>query len=283
MTESELRMKSERTSHPALGCWGRRGKAKPDGVVNSFRRILWLRRRQSKKLATFLAPVRFFTTMQFLLAANGLVKSYALECIKSLDALGYPWTMYDLGGLGFGLPFSIHSKTFQTKGHYQTSFRKRTSKAMHKPHIIANFLESATDFVVYLDADTFVRQRIDEIVGNYDVGVTLRPRWEWEKKLEKVNAGVIFLRPTDATKNFVQKWVLRTQTIGNDQAALASILREPDCVVAEFPAKIYNWSYFRNLPSSQTKIIHFKASTRSGRAFRDKWQKTCDFENRGIN
>ncbi len=173
---------------------------------------------------------------------------------------GYHWTVFDLGGLGFGRSFPVTDEVFQSTGCYQTNFQKWPSRAMHKPQVIGEFVNSATDLVVYLDADTLVRQNIDEIVGDYDIGVTVRRPRE-QKRLGKVNAGVVFFRPTSRAKIFIERWKRETQTLGNDQEALNALLAEPDCTVAEFPTEIYNWYYFPQSPPKQAKIIHYRASS----------------------
>jgi hypothetical protein len=213
--------------------------------------------------------------MEFILAANGLHKEFATQCVKSLDALGYKWTMFDLGGLGFGQLFPIQDKTFLSHGHYQTCFKRRPSRALHKPQIIADFLDSQfpddnNALVVYLDTDTIIRQRIDEIIGDYDIGVTVRRSNEWELE-GRINAGVLFLRSTVKTRNFVRQWIAETQHLGNDQEALNSLLPKQSCTIAEFPTDIYNWYYFPNPPPT-AKILHYKASSAKWRRPRLRWR-----------
>jgi hypothetical protein len=219
--------------------------------------------------------------IQFLLAANGRLKSFATQCVKSLDVLGYQWTMFDLGGLGFGHSYPIKDETFQSQGYYQTIFSKRPSCGMHKPQIIADFLNTKFSnnepgCIVYLDADTFIRQKIDEIIGNYDIGVTVRRACEWERH-GKVNAGVLFFRSTMQTRIFVNRWIAETQRLGNDQEALNSLLlSEQQCIIAEFPTDIYNWYYFPTSPPKKAKILHFKASAPKDSASRSQtWISVC--------
>src|ERR1035441_3786835 len=102
--------------------------------------------------------------MHLLLAANKLHKMFARQCVRSLDALGYQWTMFDLGGLGFGHSYPIQDKTFLSRGCYQSFFKRRPTRGLHKPQIIAEFfntkfLRDQVEWIVYLDTDTLVRQR----------------------------------------------------------------------------------------------------------------------------
>ena len=41
--------------------------------------------------------------------------------------------------------------------------------------------------MVYLDADTLVLYNIDGLAGDHDVGLTVRPEWEVEKVIRKIN------------------------------------------------------------------------------------------------
>jgi len=223
--------------------------------------------------------------MLFLLAANERLKPFVTQCLKSLDALGYQWIIFDLGGLGFGEPYPIQDDTFNTCGYYKTSFKRYASRGMHKPQLIMEFIKnfsvSESKLVVYLDADTFVRQRIDEIVEAYDVGVTVRHPREW--KLEgKSNAGVMFFRATKQTHLFLQQWICATQTFGNDQKALNSLLANPPCSIREFPARIYNWYYFPKPPPMDAKILHFKNSSRLHNAMSEQiWASACIVDKTG--
>ena len=53
---------------------------------------------------------------------------------------GYHWTVFDLGGLGFGRSFPVTDEVFQSTGCYQTNFQKWPSRAMHKPQVIGEFV-----------------------------------------------------------------------------------------------------------------------------------------------
>jgi len=69
--------------------------------------------------------------MHFLIAANFRLKTLALRCVQSIESLGYRWTAFDLGGLGFGQSFYIDDETFQSAGYYNTQYQRWRSRAMH--------------------------------------------------------------------------------------------------------------------------------------------------------
>jgi hypothetical protein len=196
--------------------------------------------------------------MHFLIAANHRMKTVTERCIKSLEALNYRYTIFDLGGLGFGQAFTVEEATFHSNGYYDSTFNRWPTRALHKPKLISYFLENAGDPIVYLDADTFVRRHIDEIVGDYDIGVTIRSQDEAMQKLGRINAGVIFLNPTARARNFVRQWEAKTKLVGNDQHALNILADGSGCSLKEFPCEIYNWYYFPGVPPPQAKILHFK-------------------------
>jgi nucleotide-diphospho-sugar transferase len=199
--------------------------------------------------------------VEFLLAANHRLKTVAQRCVRSLDDLDYRRTVFDLGGLGFGESFPVEDPTFQAEGYYPTHFTKWHSRAMHKPRLILNFLPKVKDFLVYLDADTFVRRPIGEIEGDYDVGVTVRRLYEQRQAvLGRVNAGVVFLNRTAAAFKFVERWVAETEKAGNDQVALNKLVDRGGLRIRLFPTDIYNWYYFPDVPTPDAKILHFKTA-----------------------
>jgi len=125
---------------------------------------------------------------------------------------------------------------------------------------VANFLKTSNELVVYLDADTVLRQRIDEVIGSYDVGVTIRRRNEIKKNKPRVNAGVIFFNPGSRSFAMVERWQHETEIMGNDQAALNNLLDDPTYTIREFPTDIYNWYYFPDEPPEEAKILHYRIS-----------------------
>lgn len=131
---------------------------------------------------------------------------------------------------------------------------------MHKPEIVARSLDLCDDFLIYLDADTFVRRSINEVIGSYDIGVTVGNPSEWSGQSLRINTGVIFFKNNDSTRNFVRLWRYHTETMGNDQAAFNYLVGGKVCRVAEFPWEIYNWDQFPKVPPHQAKILHYRIS-----------------------
>jgi hypothetical protein len=196
------------------------------------------------------------------------MKPLAEQCARSIEANGYQWTAFDLGGLGFGRSFRVLDESFHTLGSYETDFTERPTRALHKPEIVAAALGEFRETIVYVDVDTILRARIDEIVqDSYDVGVTVRMPTE-RKRDGLANAGVIFFNPTAACKEFVAKWRDETTRIGNDQAALLYLLPGDHCRIMGFPTLIYNWYYFPRVPPKSAKIVHFKVSALSDAAYK---------------
>jgi hypothetical protein len=200
--------------------------------------------------------------MHFVLAANYRLRVEVQRCIASLEALGYPWTVFDLGGLGIGEPFTVIDKTFHSQGIYSTCYTQRETRAMHKPDIVRKLLDNKDPWLVYLDADTFVRRRIDEIIADYDIGITVRPNTDQLVSESRINAGVLFFHISEATRNFVDQWKQETLAVGNDQAALCNLIRKPTSKISEFPVDIYNWYRFPKAPPPEAKILHYRVSFR---------------------
>lgn len=135
--------------------------------------------------------------MIFLIAANGngVYKDMALLSAQRVWDKGYRCVLYDLGGLGKGV---------DVRNSFDVSLPLNKWEICRlKPHLILKTLNQIDETLVYLDADAFLMQRIDEIDDiEFDIGVTYRGA-----KKRYINAGVLFARPTKAGKNFVQKWI----------------------------------------------------------------------------
>ena len=241
--------------------------------------------------------------MKILVAANRRMRKFASACVKSAHKLGYSVIVYDLGGLGFGKPFTVDNKTFQEKGYYREILPGRYSCGEHKPAVIKDCLRSCNEFIVYLDADTILIDRIDEMAGDYDVGLIIKPEWEVEKVIKKkypndnyliygayVNAGVMCFNPTEATHRFLEQWEYKTKELQNDQGAINDMLKEyfplksgqfietQGIKIRTFDTMSYSYYYFRwpiiykrysitqndiKVKWQNAKILHFKSRMRS--------------------
>lgn len=217
-------------------------------------------------------------------AANEKFKDLANMTAASSRDLGYETLVYDLGGLGTGIPFE--GRVFDQVG----------GKIPSKPNIILDALNRVddNDFVVWLDADAILWESIDEIVGNYDIGVTVR-KPKTEENGFPINAGVVFIKKTEQALNFVHKWVKECETATSDQAVLNglcevtsldtnNIVLRNNTKIQVFPCDVYNNFYFK-LPQLHAKITHYKSKLRSWwpRRTIQKIPKNADEETRNAN
>ena len=195
-------------------------------------------------------------------AADANFKEFVEKCAESSRTLGYKTTIYDLGGLKKGKPFS---------GRVSDNIG---AKIPCKPSIIYDAMQNSpkNDFIVWIDADVIVWDRFDEITKqNFDIGVTGRKPKDTENDLP-INAGVVFIRNNIRSENFVKKWVEECQTAVSDQVELnklcqisskdiGSTLIKHDTNVHVFPCDIYNNFYFKK-PQMHAKLIHYKSKHR---------------------
>ncbi len=211
-------------------------------------------------------------------------KEIIQNTVKNAEKHGYTPVVYDLGSLGIGEPFHVDDESFATKGYYEKEVRVGyKSKSLFKPEMIKQCINTYNDFTVYLDGDAQLYDSIDEVTNDdYDVGVTVRDfselDSEWYRShyeiVKYVNAGVIFLRPTNATKKFIDNWIEMTKKYGNDQQALNHLVCTDEYPeingiaslngvrVKYFPAKKYNFYYFEEGLAPDIKIYHFKGDVR---------------------
>lgn len=172
--------------------------------------------------------------MKIVTAANADHKEFLDNCVASVRALGYECVVYDFGGLGTGVDWPIDPATFQKR------FGKtRMATGLPKPGVVQDAMRTLNDQIVWVDADTVLRQKMD-LSGDYDVGVALRPKYEsdrmgmsgasgmfgLEKFLGKYNSGFVVFNPTDAARKFIDEWVTMTEKNGNDQFTLCSMIQE---------------------------------------------------------
>ena len=98
------------------------------------------------------------------IAGDANFKKYVDKAVAYSKNVGYNPVVYDLGGLGYGTPFNARVSP------------KVGAKIPSKPGIIMETLKTVNegDYVVWLDADALIEQPIDEIMFDYDIGVTVR-------------------------------------------------------------------------------------------------------------
>ena len=198
----------------------------------------------------------------FVSAANKKFETYLLRLNQDLKKLHYNFIVYNLGGLSFGIPFDgkVSKKSYQT--------------IPCKPEIIENALKSVEEnsFVVWLDADTIINSRIDEIIDDYDIGVTVRKIKNKETEDIPINAGVLFFQKTKNTMEFIDVWKQKSYEFGGDQIPLNKlcnidisntnqIVSRNNLKIKAFPCDIYNNFYFAK-DQSHAKIVHFKSKFR---------------------
>ncbi|MEN8140604.1 MAG: putative nucleotide-diphospho-sugar transferase [Thermodesulfobacteriota bacterium] len=206
------------------------------------------------------------------------------ETVKQADECGYVSEVYDLGSLGMGQPYTIEDKSFAEKGYYEKEVvAGYKSKSLFKPEIVKMCMEKHDDIVAYLDGDAQLLGCLNEVnTDDYDIGVTLRDedeiKSEWHQAhidiVRFVNAGVIFFRPTEVAKGFVETWHDLTNEVGNDQMALNKLTCPEDYPqvggvktingvrVKYFPCRKYNYYYFGDSWNDDVKIFHFKGPVR---------------------
>jgi len=201
------------------------------------------------------------------LAGDKNYKPFVEKGKQISEALGYTVSVYDLGGLGFGTPFA---------GRFTD---EPNAKIPCKPRIILEELKKTTDgdYVAWLDSDAILLQRIDEIMEDYDVAVTVRAPKSAEHSLP-INAGIVFIKKTAAALNFVNNWIDLSEQGISDQPPLNKLCsvgskdRDTTVVRNDTKIKVYTCEVYNNFyksgieaingKSSTVKIVHYKSKLR---------------------
>jgi len=196
------------------------------------------------------------------IAGDKNFERYVKKGTELSQTLGYKVLVYDLGGLGFG-------KTFTGRVSDEIN-----AKIPCKPHIILDALNdiNENDFLIWLDADALIFDRVDEIEGDYDIGVTVRQPKAIENSMP-INAGIVFIKKTSAAKKFIKEWMILSDQGKSDQPPLnklASVvsadvnktLIRNNVKIKVFPCAIYNNFYFAKKDKPGIKIKHYKSKLR---------------------
>jgi hypothetical protein len=134
----------------------------------------------------------------------------------------------------------------------------------YKPTILRQTREShPEELLVWMDADAFPVRRFDTR-NHYDIGVTVRRE---DSPDGKVNAGVVFVRPTPRAESFLREWEERVRNASppSDQEVLNEMYEDPGRYrIASFPCEEFN-NYYFDETTKDAAIIHVKAR----RKFRD--------------
>jgi len=197
------------------------------------------------------------------IAGDKNFEAYVKKGTITTQALGYEVLVYDLGGLGYGKPFI---------GRVSDEIN---AKIPCKPHIILDALDSVNDneYLVWLDADALIIDRIDEIQEDYDIAVTVRQPKAVENTLP-INAGIVFIRKTPAAIEFIKKWIKLSDLGVSDQPPLnqlasvvcadigSTVIRE-GTKIKVYPCAVYNNFYFAKKDRPGIKIKHYKSKLRN--------------------
>ncbi len=146
-------------------------------------------------------------------------------------ACGMTPIIYDLGGLGCGTPSLSDPSRSGT-----------IEKALGD--LGGNF--------IYTDPDILFRGFPSQLIGDWSVGVTVRPKCEWSKT-NRVDAGVIYLSVGPECEEFVKLWRSLSSRVKDDERAINMLLADIQRTgfvnvhsldykikVQSFPTEIYN-------------------------------------------
>ena len=196
------------------------------------------------------------------IAGDSNFKKYVDKAAAHCRSVGYEPVVYDLGGLGYGIPF---------EGRVSPQVG---AKIPSKPGMIKETLKNVEygEYVVWIDADALIEDRIDEIMFDYDIGVTVRQPKQIENSLP-LNAGIVFVRKTPAALMFVDEWIKLCETGVSDQQELNKLCQvttkdtnktvvRNNTKIHVFECRIYNNFYFAKKPAPHAKIKHYKSKLR---------------------
>lgn len=201
-------------------------------------------------------------TITVVIAGDKNFEPYVLKSVEYARRVGYEPKIYDLGGLGIGKPF---------KGRVSPQVG---AKIPAKPSIIFDAMSEINDgdYIAWVDADALIEKRFDEIMEDYDLGVTVRQPKQKENSLP-INAGIVFAKKTPQAITFIKEWISLCETGVSDQQELNKLCqvttKDTNTLVERngtrirvFPCAIYNNVYFAKKETPNAKIKHYKSKLR---------------------
>ena len=198
-----------------------------------------------------------------LIAGDHRFRPYVANAQRTTEALGYDTMVFDLGDLGFGTPFQ--GRVSDVPLHTIPCKPRLIQQALHDV--------ASNDYVIWLDADAIMQQRVDEICQDYDLGVTMRDKFSKDPRVGAINAGIVFVRNTPQARDFLDVWADRADELDGDQSALNGLIPlekiHRDQLISRhgiriqvFPCAVYNNFSFKD-DMTQAKIIHYKSKHRA--------------------
>ena len=148
------------------------------------------------------------------IAGDHRFRPYVENADRTTRALGYQTLVFDLGSLGMGEPFQ--GRVSNTPLHTIPC----------KPHMLRQACGRVPEnsYVVWLDADAIMQDRIDEMRLDYDIGVTMRTKFSKDPRVGAINAGIVFVRNTAPARRFLDRWAVKSDVLDGDQSALNELL-----------------------------------------------------------
>lgn len=148
------------------------------------------------------------------------------------------------------------------------------SPCFFKPEIIKNFLENNSEDVLWVDCDCLLKARVDEILDEVDMAVTLRRKTTGDIFDGFLNAGVMAFRNNLHSKLFLSAWIRELPNGRADQDAINRLLLKRSGLdkygevvdidgikIKVVDCDTYNFFYFPEKNSA--KIYHVKGHLRN--------------------
>ncbi len=197
-------------------------------------------------------------------AGDAKFKEMIPYSVAKAEALGYEVDVYDLGGLGMGIPLPTpQADTAEDRGY---------DPCLFKLEAIERSLKKGAP-IVWIDGDCVLQERVDELFNeSYDVGLAYRTYLERlvlesARRAGAINTGVMTFYPTPAVFNFLPMWREKAIEMNHEQGAMNELIKATGCLIFPriFPCGIYNNYYFDSYfgeTQEGAKILHYKSQFR---------------------
>lgn len=147
------------------------------------------------------------------------------------------------------MDFSGYSDKIKTYPIFGLSFEK--SKSIHYARKAESLNAHLCQFdkpLVLLDIDCLIVRDLDDIFKeDFDIGITVDKRKKETKQINNVSSGVLFLKPSKESCNFIENWVAwqrLSQDKSRDQISLSRLIisetKNNNIKIKRFDENLYN-------------------------------------------
>lgn len=179
--------------------------------------------------------------------------------------------IYTDGGIP-ELPESVYGKTRVCHDYFGpcTNFRENCSRKAESLHYCLSSNTSGNFLMI--DSDCYLAEDVSTVFDKcFDIAVTVLLETTEAKRFNDISAGLLFVKNTDFSKRFVERWIDKQMQLRSkcaDQQSLSRTCKENMDQLMGLDAEVYNsypytnspgeiYHWYNRIRKNSPKILHF--------------------------